>query len=128
MARFTTNCSCKTAWIRAIAVAFVISINLSQAGSYFLGISACSEKNGGCTHLCLATPNGRSCQCPDQDDTTRPCLYGKINTLDSISKYFRECSGSVVECFTRDQGVAGLYLTGVTALCPCARPVNPCLV
>ena len=29
-----------------------------------------------------------------------------------------ECSGSVVECLTQDQGAAGLSLTGVTALCP----------
>ena len=28
----------------------------------------------------------------------------------------RECSGSVVECLTQDQGVAGLSLTGVTVL------------
>uniref|UniRef100_A0A8C9SVV1 Nidogen-1 n=1 Tax=Scleropages formosus TaxID=113540 RepID=A0A8C9SVV1_SCLFO len=25
----------------------------------------CSVNNGGCTHLCLATPAGRSCLCPD---------------------------------------------------------------
>ena len=31
---------------------------------------------------------------------------------------FRECSGSVVDCLTRDRGAAGLSLTGVTALCP----------
>ena len=30
----------------------------------------------------------------------------------------RERSGSVVECLTRDRGVAGLSRTGVTALCP----------
>ena len=29
-----------------------------------------------------------------------------------------ECSGSVVECLTRDRGVAGSGLTVVTALCP----------
>ena len=28
----------------------------------------------------------------------------------------RECSGSVVECLTRDRGAAGLSLTGVTVL------------
>ena len=30
--------------------------------------------------------------------------------------YYRERSGSVVECLTRDRGVAGLSLTGITAL------------
>ena len=29
-----------------------------------------------------------------------------------------ERSGSVVECLTRDRGVAGSSLTGVTVLCP----------
>ena len=29
-----------------------------------------------------------------------------------------ECSGSVVECLTRDRGAVGLSLTGVTVLCP----------
>uniref|UniRef100_A0A8C6VA94 Nidogen 1 n=1 Tax=Naja naja TaxID=35670 RepID=A0A8C6VA94_NAJNA len=29
------------------------------------GRNYCSVNNGGCTHLCLATPGGRSCRCPD---------------------------------------------------------------
>ncbi|XP_039890326.1 nidogen-1 [Simochromis diagramma] len=29
------------------------------------GQNYCSGNNGGCSHLCLATPNGRSCKCPD---------------------------------------------------------------
>ena len=37
-------------------------------------------------------------------------------------------SGSVVECLTRDRRAAGSSLTGVTALCPKARPIYPCLV
>lgn len=34
---------------------------------YFLppGQNYCAVNNGGCTHLCLATPAGRSCKCPD---------------------------------------------------------------
>ena len=40
----------------------------------------------------------------------------------------RERSGSVVECLTRDRGVAGSSLTSVTALCPWARHINPSLV
>ena len=31
---------------------------------------------------------------------------------------YRKCSGSVVECLTRDLGAAGLSLTGITVLCP----------
>ena len=40
----------------------------------------------------------------------------------------RERSGSVVECLTRDRGGAGWSLTGVTALCPWVRHINPSLV
>ena len=40
----------------------------------------------------------------------------------------RERSGSVVECLTPDWGAAGSSLTGVTALCPWARHINPSLV
>ncbi|XP_041108807.1 nidogen-1 [Polyodon spathula] len=29
------------------------------------GQNYCTVNNGGCTHLCLATPTGRSCRCPD---------------------------------------------------------------
>lgn len=29
------------------------------------GHNYCAVNNGGCTHLCLATPGGRSCRCPD---------------------------------------------------------------
>ncbi|KAG7462833.1 hypothetical protein MATL_G00188960 [Megalops atlanticus] len=29
------------------------------------GQNYCGVNNGGCTHLCLATPTGRSCRCPD---------------------------------------------------------------
>ena len=34
----------------------------------------------------------------------------------------------MVECLTRDRGAAGSGLTGVTALCPVARNINPSLV
>ena len=36
----------------------------------------------------------------------------------SVLKLKLEESGSVVECLTPDQGVAGLSLTGGTVLCP----------
>lgn len=29
------------------------------------GHNYCTVNNGGCTHLCLATPGGRTCRCPD---------------------------------------------------------------
>ena len=34
----------------------------------------------------------------------------------------------MVECLTLDRGVAGSSLTGITALCPRVRHINPSLV
>ena len=42
--------------------------------------------------------------------------------------HLREGSGSEVECLTQDRKAAGSSLTGVTALCPWARHINPSLV
>ncbi|XP_076114053.1 low-density lipoprotein receptor-related protein 4-like [Mytilus galloprovincialis] len=36
------------------------------------GTNWCSIGNGGCSHLCLARPRGRSCACPDKT-TQEPC-------------------------------------------------------
>ena len=52
----------------------------------------------------------------------------KSLTIVEWLKKFRERSGSVVECLTRDRGAAGLSLTGITTLCPWARHFNPSLV
>lgn len=40
--------------------------------SFFTGTNWCSVGNGGCSHLCLARPRGRSCACPDKT-TQEPC-------------------------------------------------------
>ena len=42
-----------------------------------------------------------------------PCI---IRLLKGV--FFRERSGSVVECLTQDRRAVGSSLTGVTALCP----------
>ena len=39
-------------------------------------------------------------------------------TLIRLNIIYWECSGSVIECLTRDRRAAGSILTGVTALCP----------
>ena len=52
----------------------------------------------------------------------KSCYYAKVN------QKFEQYSGSVVECLTLDWGDAGSSLTGVTALCPWARHIYPCLV
>ena len=33
--------------------------------NYFLGSQICKINNGGCSHLCLLTPGGFLCACPD---------------------------------------------------------------
>ena len=40
----------------------------------------------------------------------------------------RAGSGSVIEFLTRDRGATGSSLTGITALCPWARHINPSIV
>ena len=42
--------------------------------------------------------------------------------------YGWERSGSEVDCSTRDQGAMGSNLTGVIALCPGVRHINPSVV
>lgn len=37
------------------------------------GTNNCSVKNGGCSHLCLARPDGHVCACPNTEDLSRPC-------------------------------------------------------
>ena len=46
----------------------------------------------------------------------------------SLTPNHWERSSSVVECLIRGRGAAGSSLTGVTALCPWARHINPSLV
>ena len=48
--------------------------------------------------------------------------------VDLITGIMREHSGLVVECLTRDRGVVGSSLTGITVLCPRAKHIDPCLV
>ena len=43
-------------------------------------------------------------------------LNSKGHVETDSQPYHRECSGSVVECLTRDRGAAGSSLTGVTML------------
>ena len=45
-----------------------------------------------------------------------------------LNSYRWERSGSVVECLTRDRGVARSSLTRITALCHWARHIYPCIV
>ena len=52
-----------------------------------------------------------------------PTPFGQYSNSYSIQQ-----GGSVVEGLTWDQGAAGSSLTGVTALCPWARHINPSLV
>ena len=57
-----------------------------------------------------------------------PCYLEGSGTVFLVQISCRERSGTVVECLSRDQGVAGLSITSVTALCPLAKHIYPCLV
>ena len=43
-------------------------------------------------------------------------LFFLFNPFHSVNRYLRERSGSMVECLTRDLGVAGSSLTRVTVV------------
>ena len=55
------------------------------------------------------------------------CYY-IINIFIYSFRPMEERGGSVVECLTRDRGVAASSLTGGTVLYPCARHFILCLV
>jgi len=43
---------------------------------FFTGTNGCSVNNGGCTHLCLARPDGITCECPEHPEPIQ-CFRGK---------------------------------------------------
>ena len=53
---------------------------------------------------------------PSSESFKKDCCQLQAKVCAGSTVYFWEHSGSVVECLTRDQGAAGLCLTGVTAL------------
>ncbi|RUS89222.1 hypothetical protein EGW08_003032, partial [Elysia chlorotica] len=60
------------------------------------GGNNCSSNNGGCSHLCLARPDGYVCACPDEQDS-RAC---QTSTL--FCRYFEKCMpylAKLVRCF-----------------------------
>ena len=65
------------------------------------------------THLTHDT-NGKVTN--SQLDTTNESQ--EVSRFPAGDHKYRERSGSVVECLTRDRGAAGSSLTGVTSLCP----------
>lgn len=62
----TVSC-CSLPWWLMIYTRVLECPALIRVLCFFLppGQNYCSVNNGGCTHLCLATPTGRSCKCPD---------------------------------------------------------------
>jgi hypothetical protein len=52
-----------------VADLLLYELDLSLLDFFFIaGLSPCSTKNGGCSHLCLVSPGGKSyrCACPQQ--------------------------------------------------------------
>ena len=56
------------------------------------------------------------------------CFFKSDQGFPCLLFLFRERSGSVVECLILDRKAAGSSFSGVTALCPLARHINPSLV
>ena len=53
----------------------------------FSGNHLCKVNNGGCSHLCLLTPNGYQCACPDGlslESESKSCLTGARSRLTMV--------------------------------------------
>ena len=59
-----------------IALIPVFEISKDECMSLFSGTNACAHDNGGCSHLCLYTPEGPVCVCPE----------GLV-----LDKYYKKC-------------------------------------
>lgn len=57
------------------------------------GTNQCAIRNGGCTHLCLARPNGYKCACPTYPDS-RPCLVVPLISSSNDDDLFAKKSSS----------------------------------
>ncbi|KAL4225514.1 Low-density lipoprotein receptor-related protein 4 [Mactra antiquata] len=65
------------------------------------GINDCTDNNGGCTHLCLARPDGRSCLCPDYNTDNITCI-SILNNEDHPTNSGKDKSNSA-GCTSIDQ-------------------------
>ena len=97
--------------------------------------AVCSESTLFASILNLSVMLGNYLQQTTPADDIFRCIFSGalrvkrlLQVLPKTKLSSRERSGSVVECLTRDREVAGSSLTGVAALCPRARLINPCLV
>ncbi|TWW60722.1 putative vitellogenin receptor [Takifugu flavidus] len=103
----------------------------SQTGS-----NLCSENNGDCQHLCLATPGSRTCKC-DHDHVLvnathcgpeQSCLAGTKPCLDQLSCQPPEkfCNGHV-DCYDHsdENCIAMKRLSGGIALAPRTYSPSP---
>uniref|UniRef100_G3PJ24 EGF-like domain-containing protein n=1 Tax=Gasterosteus aculeatus aculeatus TaxID=481459 RepID=G3PJ24_GASAC len=106
----------------------VISLKAFSKSSQ-TGSNHCSENNGNCHHLCLATPAGRTCRCAHDQillnathcGPARHCSDGSRQCLDRLSCQAIEkfCNG-LVDCHDHsDENCAGLKpSTGVAVVAP----------
>ncbi|XP_055996988.1 low-density lipoprotein receptor-related protein 4-like isoform X3 [Ostrea edulis] len=68
---------------------------------------------GGCSHLCLTTPNGFQCACPDKADHKRPC----------VSAHNKEVSSDKNSGFVNSEGCSAE--DSARGLCGTPSPVFP---
>ena len=66
----------------------------------------------------MIVKTGMKCQSMQLSSGLHCLIKTKQSSEKDIHTCNRECSGSVLECLTRDKGVGGSSLTGVTAFCP----------
>ncbi|KAK1806301.1 hypothetical protein P4O66_000176 [Electrophorus voltai] len=102
------------------------------------GTNACSNRNGGCRHLCLAFPGGRTCRCAhgyvpvNETDCvldsrcssgTRACLRGDACVpQEHFCNGRPDCPDSSDEICFKDEAKSGEDTGTVTAAPPATRP------
>ncbi|GFU07691.1 low-density lipoprotein receptor-related protein 2, partial [Nephila pilipes] len=64
-----------------------------------LGETTCANNNGGCSHLCLASPSGRSCSCDGGMELSKDRMTCKEK--ECTSEEFR-CLGSSKKCVPKE--------------------------
>ncbi|XP_055899580.1 low-density lipoprotein receptor-related protein 4-like isoform X3 [Biomphalaria glabrata] len=68
------------------------------------GINNCSFNNGGCTHLCLARPDGYVCACPNTQDA-RPCRTIPYHSAQDTPNIINIDINAVHPCSSEDKAL-----------------------
>ncbi|XP_072180611.1 uncharacterized protein [Diadema setosum] len=76
----------------------ISEIHIHNSTQELSGTNACTTNNGGCSHLCIPTPVGRTCACSDgislDGETNTTCLVSNTTCPSSVSfgRFLEDCT------------------------------------